>query len=183
MVPKSETAPTPVIPILRSLSEAGIVVALMFLLPYVIHLIPSWDDSPIGGKLLPIFYAPLIAAMTRKIQISIIASVVSPWINHFITGSPPLPIAAMLCIQLVPFSAIAFVLAKRFPHQFWVGPVAYLASKPFILLLFFLLPNWMPPVDPINHLLGTTINAIPGIIILAILSFLSHRTFPPSSHA
>lgn len=152
-------------------------------LPFIVHMIPSWDDSPIGGKLLPIFYAPLIAALTRKWHVSVIASVVSPWLNHLIFGAPNFALAMMLSVQLVPFCWVAYFLSQKFGPHFWTGPAAYLISKPVVLLLFLLLPSVMPKVQPLAFLLHTTQQAIPGIIILGIISYLTNRTFPPGAHA
>lgn len=164
-------------------SEIAIAIGLTLFLPYVIHMIPSWDDSPIGAKLLPIFYAPLIAALTRRLHVSLIACAVSPWINYLIIGRPSLAIAAMLCIQLIPFAYIAFKFGNRFSNKFWIGPIAYLVSKPVILVLFYTIPESMPPVQPLVYTLQTTINAIPGVLILGLLGMLSNRFHPPASHA
>lgn len=182
-MPRQNTTPFIPAKIQEGLSELAIVIGLTMFLPILIHMIPSWDDSPVGGKLLPIFYAPLVAALTRKLHVSLIACIVSPWLNHMLTGNPTLPIAAMLCIQLIPFAYIVYILGKRYPTQFWIGPLAYLVSKPIILLLFFLIPQSMPQVDPFLFFLNTTINAIPGILILTLISHFCTRIFPPSAHA
>ena len=168
--------------VFHGISELAIVIGLTMFLPIVVHMIPSWDDSPIGGKLLPIFYAPLVAALTRRMHVSLIACVVSPWLNHLLTGMPSIPVALMLCIQLVPFAYIVYVLGRRFDSKFWIGPVAYLISKPAILIIFYLLPEVMPGANPIAHFVNTTYHAIPGIIILGLISHYCNR-FPPQAHA
>ena len=78
------------------ISWIALFLALAFLAPYVVHFIPSWDDSPIGGKFLPIFYAPLIAALTRKAHVSIVVAVMAPWMNHVLIGMPPLLMAVIM---------------------------------------------------------------------------------------
>ena len=179
----SNTAPATQTWLLSGISELALVIGLTMFLPFVVHMIPSWDDSPIGGKLLPIFYAPLIAALTRKWHVSIVASIVSPWLNHLIFGSPSVALAMLLSVQLVPFCWVAYVFARKFGGQFWVGPAAYLISKPVVLVLFVLLPSLMPRVEPLVFVWRTTQQALPGIVILGIISYLTHRAFPPSAHA
>ena len=175
---------TPLTPaIVQGVSELAIVIALTMFLPILIHMLPSWDDSPLGGKLLPIFYAPLVAGLTRKLHISLIACIVSPWLNHLLTGMPTIPVALMLCVQLVPFAYIVYVLGRRFDSTFWIGPTAYLISKPAILLVSYLLPETMHGANPIAHFVNTTYQAIPGIIILGLISHYCTRFFPPHSHA
>ena len=169
--------------IFQGISELAIVIGLTMFLPIVVHMIPSWDDSPIGGKLLPIFYAPLVAALTRRMHVSLIACVVSPWLNHALTGMPTIPVALMLCIQLLPFAYLAHIFGKRFGPKFWIGPVAYLVSKPAILLVFYLVPDSMPRVNPISHFGVTTLHAIPGVLILGLISHFCTRFSPPNAHA
>ena len=169
--------------VIHGISELAVVIGLTMFLPFVVHLIPSWDDSPIGGKLLPIFYAPLIAALTRKWHVSVIASIVSPWLNYFIFGSPSIGMAALLSLQLVPFCWFAYYFGQKHGSRFWVGPAAFLISKPFVLILFVLIPSILPRVGAFPFVINTTVNAIPGIIILGLLSYLTHRMFPPSAHA
>ncbi len=44
--------------------EAAFLLGLSLFLPFLIHLLPSYDDAAWGPRLLPIFYAPLLAALT-----------------------------------------------------------------------------------------------------------------------
>ncbi|MDO9128438.1 MAG: hypothetical protein Q7U34_01085 [Anaerolineales bacterium] len=41
---------------------ALVTLGLMWLFPFLVHLIPSIGTVPLGARLLPIFYAPLLAA-------------------------------------------------------------------------------------------------------------------------
>jgi hypothetical protein len=45
--------------VLRLAKETTLVLGMTLFLPFLVHLLPSWDDSPLGAHLLPIFYAPL----------------------------------------------------------------------------------------------------------------------------
>ena len=115
------------------LLDLAVFLGLTLLAPWVVHMIPSWDDSPIGAKMLPIFYAPLIAALTGRGQVSVIVALLAPWVNHLLFGMPPRPIAILLNIELVVFSIVAASMASRWSGQAWLGPVAYLATKPIVL--------------------------------------------------
>ncbi len=183
MVAQSST-PSSKSDFLQGISEIGIVIGLTMLLPFLVHFIPSWDDSPIGGKLLPIFYAPLIAAITRKLHVSLIASLLSPWINYLIFGAPALPIAWMLFAQLMPFAFIAYWMHRKLGSNYFNGVVAYLVSKPLIALLFFALPQTMGNMNLQYHLIQATLHAWPGLIIIALISRFAERLFhPPAGHA
>ena len=78
------------------ISWIALFLALALLAPSLVHFIPSWDDSPIGAKLLPIFYAPLIAALTRKSHVSIVVAVMAPWLNHVLIGMPSMFMAVII---------------------------------------------------------------------------------------
>jgi hypothetical protein len=72
--------------------------------------------------MLPIFYAPLIAALTGRGQVSIIvAPCWAPWVNHLLVGMPARPIAILLTIELAGFSIIVASLSSRWTGQALVG--------------------------------------------------------------
>lgn len=155
--------------------------ALAFLAPYVVHFIPSWDDSPIGAKLLPIFYAPLIAALTRKAHVSIVVALMAPWLNHVLIGKPSVGMAIIMTVELLIFSMVVERLARKYKGQAWLGPVSYLLAKPVSLLILLMVPGFLHGIPTIEGLLNSVINAWPGLGILALLSYYVPRKFPPSA--
>lgn len=156
---------------------------LAMLSPWVVHFIPSWDDSPIGAKLLPIFYAPLIAAVTGRGQVAVCVALLAPWVNHLLFGMPARPIAILLTIELAVFSIVATSLASRWSGQAWLGPVAYLAAKPLSFLTLLVFPSILPPLSAAAYTATSTINAWPGLVVLAILSAMVNKMFPPHASA
>ncbi|NIP17277.1 MAG: hypothetical protein GWM87_03285 [Xanthomonadales bacterium] len=155
--------------------------ALAFLAPYVVHFIPSWDDSPIGAKLLPIFYAPLIAALTRKAHVSIVVALMAPWLNHVLIGMPPVPMAFILTVELLLFSAIAERMARNHKGKAWLGPLSYLLAKPASLAILLLVPGFLPGVPSAAQFAQSLMNAWPGLAVLALLSYYVPRKFPPGA--
>ena len=127
--------------------DLAVFLGLTLLAPWVVHAIPSWDDSPIGAKLLPIFYAPLIAALTGRGQVAVGVALLAPWVNHLLFGMPPRPIAILLTIELVVFSIVAASMASRWAGQAWLGPAAYLATKPIVFVILLLFPGLMPSLS------------------------------------
>jgi hypothetical protein len=155
--------------------------ALAFLAPYVVHFIPSWDDSPIGAKLLPIFYAPLIAALTRKAHVSIVVAVMAPWMNHVLIGMPSLFMAVIMTVELVIFSILVERLARKYKGSFWLGPVSYLLAKPVSLVILLLLPGFLSGTPSLTRFAMSLVNAWPGLAILALLSYYIPRKYPPGA--
>lgn len=152
--------------------------ALAFLAPYVVHFIPSWDDSPIGAKLLPIFYAPLIAALTRKAHVSITVALMAPWLNHVLIGMPSVGMAIIMTVELLIFSAVVERLARKYKGQAWLGPLGYLLAKPVSLCILFLVPGFLHSTPSVMQVVHSIVNAWPGLAILALLSYYVPKTFP-----
>ena len=157
------------------IKQAAVLLTVSMFVPFVFHLLPSYDDASWGPRLLPIFYAPLIAAQHYKPHVSLILAVVPPWLNHLITGAPPVPMAVLLTSELLLFSAWArFLHAKSLPG--WViGPAAYLLGKPLLILLLWLVPNLPGHQDPVGWVLNTTMIAIPGLFVLSLIGLLASR--------
>jgi hypothetical protein len=162
-------------------SWIAIYLALAFLAPYVVHFIPSWDDSPVGARLLPIFYAPLIAALTRKAHVSIVVALMAPWLNHFLIGMPSVPMAFILTVELLLFSVIAERLARNRTGNAWLGPLSYLLAKPAGLAVLLLVPGFLPGDPSVAQFAHSVWKAWPGLAILALLSYYVPRIFPPSA--
>ena len=165
------------------LLDLAVFLGLAMLSPWVVHFIPSWDDSPVGAKLLPIFYAPLIAALTGRGQVAVVVALLAPWVNHLIFGMPARPIAILLSIEMAGFSIVATSLASRWSGQAWLGPVAYLAAKPLSFLTLLLFPSLLPPLSAAAYTASSTIQAWPGLVVLAVLSVTVTKMFPPHASA
>lgn len=165
------------------LLDLAVFLGLAMLAPWVVHFIPSWDDSPIGAKLLPIFYAPLIAALTGRGQVAVLVALLAPWVNHFLFGMPPRPMAIFLTLELAVFSIVTVSMASRWAGRAWLGPVAYLAAKQLGYIALLLFPSLMPFMSATTYLTSATIQAWPGLIVLAVLSMSVSKLFPPHASA
>ena len=163
--------------------DLAVFLGLAMLSPWVVHFIPSWDYGPIGAKLLPIFYAPLIAALTGRGQVAVGVALLAPWVNHFLFGMPARPIAILLTIEMAGFTIVATWLASRWSGQAWLGPAAYLAAKPLSFLTLLLFPSILPALSAATYAASSTIQAWPGLVVLALLSATVTKMFPPHAPA
>jgi hypothetical protein len=177
----SETTTRPNLFVRLEITWIALFLALALLAPYVVHFIPSWDDSPIGAKLLPIFYAPLIAALTRKSHVSIVVAVMAPWLNHALIGMPSLFMAVIMTVELVIFSVFVERLARIYKGKAWLGPVCYLLAKPVSLAILLLIPGFLSGTPSLTRFAMSVVNAWPGLAILALLSYYIPRKYPPGA--
>lgn len=156
--------------------QTAILLGLSLFLPFVFHLLPSYDDSAWGPRLLPLFYAPTTAALLYKPHVSLILAVAPLILNHLITGRPPVPMAFQLSLEMLVFTGFArFFALKQLP--FWViGPAAYILGKPVMILLLFLVSGLPGHGDPVGWALRSLLLAIPGVFILGLIGFFAGKT-------
>ncbi len=111
------------------MSLAVLAVALSVAIPFLIHLLPG--GQAIGSTLLPIFWAPLLAAVLIGPLPAVAAAAAAPILNHAATGMPPTFLLVSLTGELVVFVSLV-LLASRvrvLARSPLVAPVAYLAAR------------------------------------------------------
>jgi hypothetical protein len=145
---------------------ALITFGLMWLLPLLVHIVPLDGPVPVGARLLPIFYAPLLAAWIFHPVVGLFASLLMPFINHAFTGMPTLPMTVLLSLELVVFS-LGLLLNKKYWPRLPLAPLAFIIGKVFsaILLVFVAIV----PASPWSYLVSSVQNALPGLLILLVL--------------
>ncbi len=159
--------------------ETTLVLAISLLLPFLVHLLPSWDDSPLGAHLLPIFYAPLGALLLGRTGVALAAAFLAPWLNHLLTGHPLLAMAILLNAQLVLFILVGhWQLRARLP-AWLIGPLGYALA-----LVISALPGTLLPGTGASFPLslaavpGILLRATPGLAILALIGWWFGRHRP-----
>ena len=140
----------------------------MWLLPFLVHLIPANGPVPMGARLLPIFYAPLLAAWLFHPAVGLIASLFMPFINHAFTGMPTLPMSILLSLELVVFSLTLQGFRRRASRLALAAPLGFLAAKIVSALVLWFLP--ILPASPLNYLGNSILNAWPGLLVLLALN-------------
>lgn len=137
------------------------------LFPIAIHLIPVAEGAPMGARLLPIFYAPLLAIMLAHPRVGIVAAILAPAVNTLLTGMPTTAMLPVLTVELVTFSVVVGLLYQKWPKFFAVGLVGYGAAKLASLLLLTVVP--LLPAPPFQFFTSSITTAIPGILVLLLL--------------
>lgn len=115
--------------VVRTLSLAAVAVAASVAVPFVVHLFPG--GQAVGATLLPIFWAPLLAAYFFGPVPALVAALAAPAANHAVTGMPPAFLLPSLTAELAVFVGLVLLAlhapaARRSPL---VAPVAYLVAR------------------------------------------------------
>ncbi len=152
------------------LSVRATVVVLLatLLLPVLVHQLPLAGNVPAGARLLPMFYAPFVAAVFFRPRVGIIAGLLAPVINHLFTGFPAWPIVGLLSTELVCFALFAAILLRLPVVQWLAASLSYLAAKVVSGTLLALFPGWLPDQQPVEFALTSIRNGWPGILVLTV---------------
>ena len=140
---------------------------LMWGLPILFHASPGPEGLPIGARLLPIYYAPLLAAALFNPIVPLASSLVMPFINHSLTGMPTLNIAVLLSVELTVFSLVLIFTRSRGMKQPAIAPLAVLIGKAVSACLLFVIP--LVPSSPVEYFSSSVITALPGILIILVI--------------
>ncbi len=175
-------SPAPALPRLLPaawVGELGLGLVLSLLFPFLIHVLPVPDDSRIGARLLPMFYAPLLAALLGRTSAAFGVALLAPWANWLLTGHPLPRTGVVMTLQLVVFVAALRLLLARVGRRWYLAAPAYLLALGASLFAALLHPALIGGRAPFAWAATTLTLAFPGIAILVFLNWLALR-LPPA---
>lgn len=162
-------------------TEVGILLALSLLFPFMIHILPVPDDARLGPRLLPMFYAPLLAALLGRTGSALIVSLVAPWLNWLITSHPVPPMAAVMTVQLLVFVLCLRLMLARMGLRWFLAAPAYFAAMVATALVVAVFPELIGARPVIAWLAQSVTIGLPGIGVLLLINALVIRCYPPGS--
>ncbi len=149
------------------IKETILMLSFAVLFPFLVHLLPSVGNVPMGAILLPAFIAPFIANYFFKMHVGLFTAIVGPTLNFILTGSPKLEYLALYTTELVVFTLLSLLFLKQGKLKMFSAPVAFILAKVFStgLALFPFLAGYVG----VNSFLSM-IYALPGILLLFVLN-------------
>jgi hypothetical protein len=160
--------------------ELGIVLTLSVMFPFLIHVLPVPETSRMGARLLPMFYAPLLAALWGRRQTAWLVALLAPWLNWALTRHPSPPGAVMMMIELLVFVVVVPRLLTGSAFRWFIAIPAYLAGMVTALLAAMLFPVLIDGRPPASWLGQSLILTLPGVAVLVLLTCLVLRYYPPA---
>ena len=149
------------------LKQTILMLAASLLLPYLIHLIPFQGDVSLGIRLLPLFYAPMIAALLFRFHVGLVTAALAPVLNFVVTGFPVHPMLTLLTVELVVFVCMVYLLRNN-PILKWVNaPLALLIGLGAASLL---VPVVGMEITSIAFIKTALVNSWPGIALLVLIN-------------
>jgi len=138
------------------------------LLQFVVHLVPSYNNTPMGAILLAMFYAPLIAAIFFKPHVGIVTAALTPLVNYLLTGFPKPEQGAALTVELLVFVVAASFLLQKKNLKYLSALLALLGAKAASWIVFAVFPIFTALTS--QFFVQSLINAIPGIFVILFLN-------------
>ncbi len=161
--------------------ELGILLSLSLLFPFMIHIIPVPEDAQLGPKLLPMFYAPLLAVLWGRLQSALGVALLAPWLNWVLTSHPSPPSAVVMMIQLLGFVVVLRLLLNRVGARWFLAAPAYLSGIVASLAVAIVFPALIHGRGALVWALQSVTVGLPGIAILVLINWLVLRFYPPSA--
>lgn len=159
--------------------ELGILLTLSVMFPIMIHVFPVPEDTRLGPMLLPIFYAPLLAALWGRTQTAWGVALAAPWLNSVLTSHPAPRGAILITLELAVFVfVLRTLLARCGPRWFYAAP-AYLAAMIAATLAATLRPELIDGRPALSWALQSVTTALPGIAVLVLINWAVLRCYPP----
>lgn len=160
--------------------ELGILLTLSVLFPFLMHLLPVPETSRLGARLLPMFYAPLLAALWGRRETGWLVAALAPWLNWALTGHPAPVGAVVMMIQLLVFVLVVPLLLNTAMVRWLVAVPAYLAGMGMAMLAAFVIPALIGGRAPVTWLAQSVVMSLPGVALLVLITCAVLRFYPPS---
>lgn len=185
LFPMPETVSTVARPLPRFLTaslarELGVVLALSLMFPFLIHVLPVPETSRLGARLLPMFYAPLLAALWGRMATAWLCALLAPALNWVLTGHPAPPGTYAIMIQLLIFVVVVRGLLMRAGVRWFLAIPAYLAGMGTTLLSALIFPALIDGRPPVDWAVQSVIRSLPGVAVLVLITCAVLRFYPPA---
>ena len=158
--------------------ELGILLSLSVMFPFMIHLLPFPEDARLGPRLLPMFYAPLLAALLGRPQAALIVAVVAPWLNWALTSHPAPRGGIVMTIQLLVFVLSLGVWLRGMGARWFLAAPAYFAGLVASALVAGVFPDLIGGRAVAPWAAQSVVTGLPGIALLVLINWLVIRTYP-----
>ncbi len=163
--------------------ELGILLCLSVLFPCRVHILPVPGDARLGPRLLPIYYAPLLATLWGRLGTAAAVALLAPALNWALTGHPAAAGILVMTVQLAGFVAALRALLVWVGAHCWLAVPAYFAGLGASTLLAALKPSLIGGLAAMDWAAGSALTGLPGIAILVGIGWLALRHYPPGAAA
>lgn len=149
--------------------ETLVLMAVAWLVPFLVHILPWSGARPLGVHLLPAFWTAFVAVYLYGGGIGLLVALVVPIANLLTTGLPTLERTGLMTLELAAFVGVSAVLVHRWPALRFAAPLAWLPAKALVIGAQWAVPVFAYTRNPFDHFLASTSSCLAGLgVLLAI---------------
>jgi uncharacterized membrane protein len=112
------------------LRETTVLLALAWLVPFAVHLVPWSGVRPLGAYLMPVLWTTLVAVYFYGEVVGVVVGLFSPVLNLIVTGQPSGMYFWKTSVEVVMFGLLLAVAVRRAPRiRLIAAPLAYVGAK------------------------------------------------------
>ncbi|MES2696052.1 MAG: hypothetical protein V4773_21445 [Verrucomicrobiota bacterium] len=115
-----------------SVRETAVLLAVAWLVPFLVHLAPWAGERPLGAHLLPMFWATFVAAYFYGAPLAVVVGLFAPALNLAVTGLPALRFLGLMSAELAIFAVLTALAVRRWPRFVLIAPLSYLVAKALV---------------------------------------------------
>ena len=149
--------------------------------PFMVHIIPVPGDAHLGPRLLPMFYAPLLATLWGRVRSAVTVALLAPWLNWALTAHPSPPGAIVMTVQLLGFVVVLRALLAGGGAHWYLAAPAYLAGVAVSTVVAAFFPALIGGQAAFAWATRSVVIGLPGIAILVLINWLVLRHYPPGA--
>jgi hypothetical protein len=158
--------------------ETTVLLAVAWLVPVLVHVLPWNGPRPLGVYVLPVFWTTFLAVYFRGAAPGLLVGLVTPALNLLFTGLPAVNSAGPMSLEIAFFVLVAALLVGRWPGFGLAAPLAWVAAKALVVGVQFFVPALGDAGDPLPHLARSAQNGLAGLGVLAVINVLLVAFYP-----
>lgn len=177
MTTLTATSPTGVFKRL-TIRDTVLLLALAWLIPFLVHLVPWANPRPLGAYLLPMFWATFIAVYFYGLTGGLLTGLFGPAVNLLVTGLPAWRFFGAMSLELVVFVLATTSLVLRAP-RFWLwAPLGYFVAKTLMALLLSA-STVVGSADVAGHFFShLLVGGAAGLVVLTLINAALVKYYP-----
>lgn len=158
--------------------ETLVLMAVAWLVPFLVHLMPWAGPRPLGVHLLPAFWTAFVAVYLYGAGVGVLVALVAPVVNTITTGLPVSDRVLAMSVELIVYVALAATAVRRWPSLRLLAPLAWLPAYALTLAVQWAVPTFGYARSPFEHFVGTLANVWPGLLVLLVVNAALVRLLP-----
>ena len=183
MTSLATTAPAGILFKKFTVPKAAVLLALAWLVPFLVHLIPSGGARPLGAYLLPLFWVTFVALYFYGLAAGLLTGLFAPAVNLIVTGLPAWRYFGTIGLELVVFVLFATWAVRQSP-RFWLwAPLGYFVAKTVTALLVAT-ATVVGRADAAGYFFThLVVRGASGLVVLTLINAALARYFPKTAGA